>query len=122
MREVNQPSNNNALLRKYRIFLSILLLLVIFIITRSAFELEYLPFKDLLVNEEIVSPNNRPARLGGSLKLRHYNVTILGMGRDIAESIPSVFDQMITLGNSFNQFQILFVEGNSKDDTMALFL
>ena len=46
---------------------------------------------------------------------------IKGMGKDIADSIPGVFDQMLVLGKSFHDFQILFVEGNSKDNTLEKF-
>ena len=118
---IRSNQNHSSVLRKYKIFVIILLLLVSIIIIRTTLSLDYFPFKDLLVNEEYLSPNNRPVRNGALLKLRTLNVTILGMGRDIEESIPNVFDQMLTLGESFKDFQILFVEGNSKDKTLEKF-
>lgn len=44
------------------------------------------------------------------------------MGMDIADNIPSVFDEMVVLGRLFETFQVLFVEGNSKDKTIDKFM
>lgn len=115
-------SSSSIIFKRYLIFLTLLILLVSTIIFRSILGLDYFPFKNFLVNEEYLSPNRHQLRPTGSLKLRHANVTILGMGMDIADNIPSVFDEMVVLGRLFETFQILFVEGNSKDNTIDKFI
>lgn len=83
---------------------------------------------DLLINQEInrVGINNMAAALGHPLKsiglkwMRKTNVTIIGVGKDVAAKLPSVLRQIDELAAFFDSSRAIFAEGDSKDGTNEL--
>lgn len=97
-----KSSYNVVNLSRLHRFVAIFLLLCIAIATtRLILLLTNFPWNhaigDLLVNEGWLTPNNDLSE--GHVRLRSINVTILGVGRDIADTLPGVLKQVQLITN-----------------------
>jgi hypothetical protein len=77
-------------------------------------------FEDLLINQGFLSV--RPQALitntyaeKGMQKMKRSSVTIIGIARNVAISLPTILPQVELLGENFATSHVIFVEGDSSD-------
>lgn len=84
-------------------------------------------FHDTLINERYIglnygldaSPSGPVIQTLGYMK--QVNVTFLGLGKNTGQSLPSILQQIEKLGGLFREYQLVFVDGQSSDNTKSIF-
>jgi hypothetical protein len=81
---------------------------------------------DLFTNQEIYSipgedikPMGRLATLGHQV-MQSSSVSIVGVGRNVADRAKYLLPQIETLAAQFNRSQVIFAEGDSSDDSATV--
>ena len=80
-------------------------------------------FRNLLINEGYIKVN-RELQSPDGLALAYMkstSVTFLCLGKNVGSHLPGLLDQVDRLGSLFQRFNILFVDGDSTDNTKDLY-
>lgn len=93
----NKPISRSKI---YRLIVWLCFLFIFIALFRLILVVTYFPYGtalgDLLINQGYLSPNSQiVSYTNRRIKLRSSNVTLLGMGKDVADNLPSVLRQVI---------------------------
>eukprot|EP01039_Chlorochromonas_danica_P010583 gene10583-11727_t len=108
------------------IFLFVTSFCIFFMMTATfLFALYPITAEDLLINQGIFRVRNQPLSTEtfsnrGLQEMVKSKVTILGVARNIGHQLPQILPQIETLSKFFATSQVIFVEGDSEDDTVML--
>ena len=54
--------------------------------------------------------------------MKNSSVTIIGVAKDVADNLPYILTQIEELSNQFKSSRVIFVEGDSVDKTLSIFI
>jgi hypothetical protein len=114
------PSKN-----RNQLFCILLACLIVWLLTLSySLELEvFTTLTDLMINQQwkhVPPATNLSISFTqklGIVEMQHSSVSIVGVGRNIAENFPRLVENIHTLAIQFNVSQAVFVEGDSSDNS-----